>query len=108
MSTKRQSGCDSFRTTPGQTAVSPRCPSGCRFNRPGRFSWFPGIETTGTRQHSTQGDCTMKTASQAIAIVTLLALGADRVFAEGGALTGDRHRVIISTDIGGTDPDDFQ
>ncbi len=50
----------------------------------------------------------MKTASQAIAIVTLLALGADRVSAEGGALAGDRPRVIISTDIGGTDPDDFQ
>ena len=26
----------------------------------------------------------------------------------GGALAGDRHRVIVSTDIGGTDPDDFQ
>lgn len=25
-----------------------------------------------------------------------------------GALDGHRHRVIISTDIGGTDPDDFQ
>jgi Protein of unknown function (DUF1593) len=50
----------------------------------------------------------MKTASQAIAIVTLLALGADRVSAEVGALAGDRHRVLISSDIGGTDPDDFQ
>lgn len=27
---------------------------------------------------------------------------------EGGALAGERHRVIVSTDIGGTDPDDFQ
>ena len=26
----------------------------------------------------------------------------------GGALDGNRHRVIVSTDIGGTDPDDFQ
>ena len=26
----------------------------------------------------------------------------------GGALDGERHRVIVSTDIGGTDPDDFQ
>ena len=50
----------------------------------------------------------MKTASQVIAIVALLALGADRVCAEGGALAGDRPRVLISTDIGGTDPDDFQ
>ncbi len=28
--------------------------------------------------------------------------------ADGGALNGVRHRVIVSTDIGGTDPDDFQ
>lgn len=27
---------------------------------------------------------------------------------EGGALDGHRHRVVVSTDIGGTDPDDFQ
>jgi len=26
----------------------------------------------------------------------------------GGALAGERFRVIISTDIGGSDPDDFQ
>src|SRR5699024_6734168 len=25
-----------------------------------------------------------------------------------GALAGDRYRVVVSTDIGGTDPDDFQ
>jgi hypothetical protein len=30
------------------------------------------------------------------------------VAADGGALAGNRHRVIVSTDIGGTDPDDFQ
>jgi hypothetical protein len=28
--------------------------------------------------------------------------------AEGAALAGHRHRVLVSTDIGGTDPDDFQ
>jgi lysophospholipase L1-like esterase len=28
--------------------------------------------------------------------------------AEGGALAGHRYRVLVSTDIGGTDPDDFQ
>jgi hypothetical protein len=28
--------------------------------------------------------------------------------ANSGALAGDRYRVIVSTDIGGTDPDDFQ
>lgn len=27
---------------------------------------------------------------------------------QGGALAGERHRIIVSTDIGGTDPDDFQ
>ncbi len=27
---------------------------------------------------------------------------------DGGALSGHRHRVIVSTDVGGTDPDDFQ
>lgn len=26
----------------------------------------------------------------------------------GGGLAGERHRVVVSTDIGGTDPDDFQ
>ncbi|MCB1096845.1 MAG: glycoside hydrolase family 127 protein [Verrucomicrobiae bacterium] len=28
--------------------------------------------------------------------------------ADDGALTGHRHRVLVSSDIGGTDPDDFQ
>ncbi|MCD8535007.1 MAG: DUF1593 domain-containing protein [Verrucomicrobia bacterium] len=28
--------------------------------------------------------------------------------ADGGALNGVRHRLVVSTDIGGTDPDDFQ
>ena len=28
--------------------------------------------------------------------------------AEDGALSGHRHRVVVSTDMGGTDPDDFQ
>ncbi len=37
------------------------------------------------------------------------ALGeAARADAMGGALAGDRYRVLVSTDIGGTDPDDFQ
>ncbi len=33
------------------------------------------------------------------------ATGADL---SGGALAGDRPRVLVSTDIGGSDPDDFQ
>ncbi len=33
---------------------------------------------------------------------------AEAVTGEHGALAGERYRVIVSTDIGGTDPDDFQ
>lgn len=32
----------------------------------------------------------------------------DRTPGARGALAGERHRVLVSTDIGGTDPDDFQ
>jgi hypothetical protein len=35
-------------------------------------------------------------------------VGGTVIAADGGALAGNRHRVIVSTDIGGTDPDDFQ
>lgn len=38
----------------------------------------------------------------------LSAGGAGAAAATRGALDGVRHRVIVSTDIGGTDPDDFQ
>ena len=31
-----------------------------------------------------------------------------KAIADSGALAGHRHRVVVSTDIGGTDPDDFQ
>jgi len=31
-----------------------------------------------------------------------------RAAPRGGALAGDRPRVIVSTDVGGSDPDDFQ
>ncbi|NIA13799.1 MAG: DUF1593 domain-containing protein [Nitrospiraceae bacterium] len=43
-------------------------------------------------------------------IVLLLALFSEHVHAElaKGALAGERPRVIVSTDIGGSDPDDFQ
>lgn len=37
----------------------------------------------------------------------LIAVGAFGV-ADDGALNGNRHRVVVSTDIGGTDPDDVQ
>lgn len=32
----------------------------------------------------------------------------DYAISESGSLNGKQHRVIVSTDIGGTDPDDFQ
>lgn len=46
----------------------------------------------------------------AIALLTSssVALASAGSFTEGGALDGVRHRVLVSTDIGGTDPDDFQ
>lgn len=34
--------------------------------------------------------------------------GALAAAAEGGALAGNRHRVVVTSDIGGTDPDDYQ
>ena len=40
--------------------------------------------------------------------VTAIATGAEPPVPSGGALAGDRPRVIISTDVGGSDPDDFQ
>lgn len=42
-------------------------------------------------------------------ICALLGILPSRISAQdGGALSGERHRVLVSTDIGGTDPDDFQ
>ena len=34
--------------------------------------------------------------------------GTDAPAPRGGALTGQRPRVIVSSDVGGSDPDDFQ
>lgn len=43
-----------------------------------------------------------------LAACTLLPCAPAPVHADHGALAGQRHRVLVSTDIGGTDPDDFQ
>ena len=59
---------------------------------------------------------TVKTIRLAIMVLSCLATGcsmaAEQTLSEGasqvGALDGQRHRVVVSTDIGGTDPDDFQ
>ncbi|MCB1129212.1 MAG: DUF1593 domain-containing protein, partial [Verrucomicrobiae bacterium] len=58
--------------------------------------------------------------TSSLRILNLVAAGAIGVVAQSnptapafdgehaGALAGHRHRVVVSTDIGGTDPDDFQ
>ena len=38
----------------------------------------------------------------------LVALPGRMTAEDAGALSGERHRLLVSTDIGGTDPDDFQ
>jgi len=43
-----------------------------------------------------------------LVITASLACAAEPVAPAGGALAGQRPRIIISTDIGGSDPDDFQ
>ncbi|MBI4910410.1 MAG: DUF1593 domain-containing protein [Acidobacteria bacterium] len=54
-------------------------------------------------------ECSFRRAARAISVALLLVLTAAAwAGPEGGALAGHRHRVIVSTDIGGTDPDDFQ
>lgn len=51
----------------------------------------------------------MRLRSALLALVSFLALGlSPAAHADQGALAGQRHRVLVSTDIGGTDPDDFQ
>lgn len=43
-----------------------------------------------------------------VSIWAVLVGGGPGIAADVGALDGNRHRVIVSTDVGGTDPDDFQ
>jgi hypothetical protein len=43
-----------------------------------------------------------------VTVLLLVCAMAARTDDDHGALAGHRHRVIVSTDIGGTDPDDFQ
>lgn len=44
----------------------------------------------------------------ALLLSLLLAAAAAGAMVGGGALDGQRHRVIVTSDIGGTDPDDYQ
>ncbi len=43
-----------------------------------------------------------------VALSYLLVSCGSTAMADDGAIAGHRHRVVVSTDIGGTDPDDFQ
>jgi hypothetical protein len=45
---------------------------------------------------------------RALLVILPLLAGTLRAAPDGGALAGNRPRVIVSSDIGGTDPDDFQ
>ena len=47
-------------------------------------------------------------ATYALAEITTSNKPGSIATAESGALDGHRYRVLVSTDIGGTDPDDFQ
>ncbi len=43
-----------------------------------------------------------------IAVLSYFVSAGVIAMADDGALAGHRHRVVVSTDVGGTDPDDFQ
>jgi len=50
----------------------------------------------------------MTSRRRALLLILPLIAGTLRAAPDGGALAGNRPRVIVSSDIGGTDPDDFQ
>ena len=50
----------------------------------------------------------MTSRRRALLLIVPLITGTLRAAPDGGALAGNRPRVIVSSDIGGTDPDDFQ
>lgn len=52
--------------------------------------------------------CVCQLAISALLLLPATAYAAETTVPAGGALAGDRPRVIVSTDIGGSDPDDFQ
>lgn len=52
--------------------------------------------------------CLLTTCAWMVFCITAVATGREPPAPSGGALDGDRPRVIVSTDIGGSDPDDFQ
>ena len=50
----------------------------------------------------------MKNALSASVLLLTCQILVGNVLADDGALSGIRHRVLVSTDVGGTDPDDIQ
>src|SRR5262245_10479144 len=78
---------------------------------PGGASERPS--TSCSRQCSTLGFSMPLRSLAALAVAGLIWAvlpggGLAAAAADGGALAGNRHRVLVSTDIGGTDPDDYQ
>ncbi len=65
-----------------------------------------GVESTAGADHGS-GSLGVK-AARILLILLPLGAGVAGAAPDGGALTGPRPRVIVSTDIGGTDPDDLQ
>ena len=73
------------------------CPA-CSFTQD--LPAFPGAEGFGSTTRGGKG-------ARVIAVTNLNDSGPGS-FREACETEGPRHRVIVSTDIGGTDPDDFQ
>jgi hypothetical protein len=53
-------------------------------------------------------DFLVTTCACTVLCITAMATGAEPSALSGGALDGHRPRVLVSTDVGGSDPDDFQ
>jgi hypothetical protein len=59
-------------------------------------------------QNSIIGKSSKLPSVVSIVIVMILMLTVNFAAAQNDALSGQRFRVVVSTDIGGSDPDDFQ
>jgi len=66
----------------------------------------------GRLEHRCGGGVCLRAAVRGVVVWIMLAAGClvagEERPASGGALDGVRHRVVVSTDVGGTDPDDWQ
>ena len=66
------------------------------------------MELSAMRRRTLACACLLTTHASALFLITAMATGADPTEPSGGALDGAKPRVIVSTDVGGSDPDDFQ